>query len=603
MGPMTDPVVGSPRRAGWWLRGLFGVIGVAALILGYVGFESLLRTRPETVHDRFDVLYYDLQLFVFGAEPFQNPGPYPWQLQVARFAAPLFTLLAVAEASRLLLAAESRRLRARRAHDHVLVCGDSQFAHMLADRLFADGERVIVVRSTPFGPLEYRRRRYLGVIGDPTSAEVLRGAGLPRAHTIYACAEDDDRNHAIANTASRLVRGGRQPPRVYVLVNDSEMCLSLQARRLGAAGSSRLRLDYFHVDDVAARALYRHHPLAGVADRPTRLLIAGTGGFRRALLTETARHWRACRAQAPAGVVLPPLRVDLVAPDASAELEVVTSRYPFMGTVCELTAYDGDLDGVALGRLGSGRYDRIYVCAPEEISGLQFVLDSPGLWQGVESCVFVPVYRQAALAAAFHGDSRHDLLDEVHGKLRLYPVLTRACDARLIGDDLTERLARLIHERYLDAQQRAGLRLGDTPAMVDWSRLPESLRRANRAHVQDIAAKLLNLGCVVAPRRGGTGDVSAGEAIDDRIEVLARLEHERWCRERRGEGWTYGESRDDLQQRHPVLRPWDELPAEVQERNREEIRALPEVLSDSGFELIRLVTGVPAPRRGPADVN
>jgi hypothetical protein len=173
----------------------------------------------------------------------------------------------------------------------------------------------------------------------------------------------------------------------------------------------------------------------------------------------------------------------------------------------------------------------------------------------------------------------------------------------LIGDDLTERLARLIHERYLDARRRAGLRPGDTPAMVDWSRLPESLRRANRAHVQDIAAKLLNLGCVVAPRRGGTGDVSAGEAIDDRIEVLARLEHERWCRERRGDGWAYGESRDDVQQRHPALRPWDELPAEVQERNREEIRALPEVLSDSGFELIRLVPGVPAPRRGPADVG
>ena len=234
---------------------------------------------------------------------------------------------------------------------------------------------------------------------------------------------------------------------------------------------------------------------------------------------------------------------------------------------------------------------------------MQFVLDTPALWQGAESSVFVPVYRQAALAAAFHGDSRHDLLDEVHGKLRLYPVLTRACDARLIADDLTERLARLIHERYLDAQQRAGLRLGDTPAMVDWSRLPESLRRANRAHVQDIAAKLLNLGCVVAPRRGGTGDVSAGEAIDDRIEVLARLEHERWCRERRGEGWTYGESRDDLQRRHPALRPWDELPSEVQEHNREEIRALPDVLSDSGFELIRLVPGVPAQRRGPGDAD
>ncbi|MER5333743.1 RyR domain-containing protein [Micromonospora sp. NPDC002717] len=602
---MTDPVAGSRRLVEWWLRVVFGVIGLAAFILGYVGFERLLQARPDTAHDPYDVLYYDLQLFVFGAEPFQDAGPYPWQLQVARFAAPLFTLLAVAEASRLLLAAESRRLRARRSRGHVLVCGDSQFAHMLADRLFADGERVVVVRSEPFGPLEYRLRRYLGVIGDPASPQVLRGAGLPRAHTIYACSEDDDRNHAIANTASRLIQDRRQPPRVYVLVHDSEMCLSLQARRLGAAGSSRLRLDYFHVDDVAARALHRHHPLPHATGRPTKVLIAGTGTFRRALLVETARHWRARHADTRPGQFVPPLRVDLVAPDADTELAVAASRYPFLTTVCQLTAHNLDLDGlVGLDQLDRGRYDRIYVCAPDETSGLQFVLDTPALWQSAESSVFVPVYQQAALAAAFHGDSRHDLLDEVHGKLRLYPVLTRACDARLIAEDLTERLARLIHERYLQAQQGAGVRPGDAPAMVDWSRLPESLRRANRAHVQDIAAKLLNLGCVVAPRRGGTRDASAaGQVIDDRIEELARLEHERWCRERRGEGWTYGEPRDDARRRHPALRPWDELPPDVQEQNREEIRALPDVLSDSGFELIRLAPAVPAQRRGPGDAG
>ncbi|WP_405106788.1 RyR domain-containing protein [Micromonospora sp. NBC_01405] len=602
---MTDPAAGSSRLAVWWLRVVFGVIGLGAFILGYVGFERLLESRPDTAHNPYDVFYYDLQLFVLGAEPFQDAGPYPWQLQVARFAAPLFTLLAVAEASRLLLAAESRRLRARRARNHVLVCGDSQFAHMLADRLFADGERVVVVRSVPFGPLEYRLRRYLGVIGDPASPAVLRGAGLSRAHTVYVCSEDDDRNHAIANTASRLIQDRRQPPRLYVLVHDSEMCLSLQARRLGAIGFNRLRLDYFHVDDVAARALHRHHPLPRPSGRPARVLIAGTGSFRRTLLVETARHWRARLADTPAGHLPPPLRVDLAAPDASTELASVASRYPFLTAACEITAYDLELDRLArFDRLDRRRYDRIYICAPDETNGLQFVLDTPALWQSAESSVFVPVYRQAALAAAFHGDARHDLLDEVHGKLRLYPVLTHACDARLIAEDLTERLARLIHERYLQAQQRAGVRPGGAPAMVGWSRLPESLRRANRAHVQDIAAKLRNLGCVVAPRRGGTGDASAaGEAIDDRIEELARLEHERWCRERRGEGWTHGEFRDDIRRRHPALRPWDELSLDVQEQNRAEIRALPDVLSDSGFELIRLAPAVPRQREGPGDAD
>ncbi|MFI7548932.1 RyR domain-containing protein [Micromonospora sediminimaris] len=598
---MTQPVPGAARPATWWLRVVFGVIGLVASVLGYIGLDHLSRVRPEAIGDRYDILYYDLQLFFLSAELFEQPGPYPWQLQVARFMAPLFTLLAVAEAGRLLLATEIRRRRARRAGGHAVVCGDSQFAHMLADRLYADGDRVVVVRSEPFGPLEYRRRRYLGVVGDPTNEEVLRGAGLPRAHTVYACTDDDDRNHAIANTANRLIQDRRHPPRVYVQVHDPEMCLSLQARRLGAAGSSRLRLDYFHVDDIAARALHRHHPLPSAPDRSTTVLIAGGGSFRRALLVETARHWRARQAdQSGSGRRL---RVDLVAPDARAELALATARYPFLREVCRLVGYDRDIAGlVGLEHFAAEGYDRIYLCAPDEISGLRFALDTPALWRGARSIVFVPVYRQAALAAAFHGDVRHDLLDEVHGKLRLYPVLTHACDARLIAEDLTERLAQQIHLRYLHAQQRAGVRLGDAPAMVPWSRLPESLRRANRSHVQDIAAKLLNLGCVVAPRHGGAGDASAaGRAIDDRVEQLARLEHERWCRERRSEGWTYGEPRDDVRRRHHLLRPWDELPPAAKEQNREEIRALPDVLSDSGFELIRLGHTVPVQRGGSAD--
>ena len=596
---MTGPAPGAYRPGGRLLRVVFAVIGLAALVLGFIGFERLTRVRPETGHDLYDVLYFDLQLFVFGAEPLQNPGPYPWQLQLARFIAPLFTLLAVAEASRLLLAAEIRRLRARRARDHAVVCGDSQFAHLLADRLFAEGTRVVLVRAAPIGPLEYRRRRYLGVSGDPTSAEVLRGAGLPRAHTVYACTDDDDRNHAIANAASRLIQDRRQPARVYVQVHDPELCLSLQARRLGAAGSSRLRLDYFHVDEVAARALHRHHPLPSPSGRPTRVLIAGGGSFRRAALVESARHWRLRQSAAPPGRPVPPLQVDLVAPDAGTELALAAARHPFVRTACQVRAHDLDFDAlVASSILGRG-YDRIYVCAPDERSGLQLALDTPALWQGAGSAVFVPVYRQAALAAAFHGDRRHDLLDEVHGRLQLYPVLTRACDARLIAEDLTERLARQIHEQYLRSRLRAGARPGDAPAMVDWARLPESLRRANRAHVQDIAAKLLSLGCVVAPRHGFAGEAAAGRAIDDRIDELARQEHERWCRERQGEGWVYGDPRDDARRRHPALRPWDELTPDVQEKNRDEIRALPQVLSDAGFEMILLAPDAADPGRPP----
>ncbi|MGC4749646.1 RyR domain-containing protein [Micromonospora sp. DT201] len=73
--------------------------------------------------------------------------------------------------------------------------------------------------------------------------------------------------------------------------------------------------------------------------------------------------------------------------------------------------------------------------------------------------------------------------------------------------------------------------------------------------------------------RAAAADPDVGRAIDDRIDKLAQLEHERWCQERRGKGWVYGEPRDDTRRRHPALRLWGELSPDLQEMNRNEIRA------------------------------
>ncbi|HKT02267.1 MAG TPA: hypothetical protein VJT31_22290, partial [Rugosimonospora sp.] len=123
----------SPRRAA--LRALpltFTIIGVVALVFGYFGFWSMLRGSHAFGHRPFDLLYYDLQLFVLGADPLQQqPGPYPLILEIARFAAPAVTIYAVVEAGRALFAVEVRRLRARRARRHVIVCGETAIADAL----------------------------------------------------------------------------------------------------------------------------------------------------------------------------------------------------------------------------------------------------------------------------------------------------------------------------------------------------------------------------------------------------------------------------------------------------------------------------------------
>ncbi|WP_433047362.1 RyR domain-containing protein [Dactylosporangium sp. CS-033363] len=560
------------------IRTVFGVVGLVALILGLIGMHGF-----RTVTSWFDTTYYTLQLFVLGSDPLQPPvdQAIPWQLQAARFLAPLFTVATVVETTRVLLAGEIRRLRSRLARRHAVICGDTPFAKALAAQLFATGERVVVVRSAPIRPFELRHRRLLGVSGDARSPEVLRAAGLRRARWLYICGDDDQVNHAVSVTAGTELQLRRSSPWIFVQLNRQQTCHLLQARRLGAANSNRFRLDYFHVDDVAARSLYRRHPLPprDADGRPLRLLISGDTSFARVLLVETARHWRF------AGGQRDHLEVDVIGRDAGRTVATLHARFPFLEAACRVRAHD-ELLGDWLPEISRpAHYDRIYLCHEDEQRMLDLALESTQLWQAVTEKVFVAAHEATALADAFHGGELNDLLDEVGGKLRVYPIITQACDAQLIADDLTERLAVRFHQRYLDTARGAA----SPSSAVGWKQLSEPLRNANRAQVQGIAAKMQKLGCVIAVRNGEDGLIT-----DRELEELAELEHTRWCEERAGQGWRHAERRDDRRRRHPDLVPWQDLGEAGREKARDAVRYMTEMLADEGFTIVRLTEPVRA---------
>jgi 23S rRNA (adenine-N6)-dimethyltransferase len=72
-------------RLPWTRIGFVGLIGTS-LALGGWGFALDTADVPDRTW--FDVLYYDLQLFVLGADPASDGGALSWQLQIARFLAP-----------------------------------------------------------------------------------------------------------------------------------------------------------------------------------------------------------------------------------------------------------------------------------------------------------------------------------------------------------------------------------------------------------------------------------------------------------------------------------------------------------------------------------
>ena len=139
--------------------------------------------------------------------------------------------------------------------------------------------------------------------------------------------------------------------------------------------------------------------------------------------------------------------------------------------------------------------------------------------------------------------------------------------------------ARAVCEAY-----RASLRpeVRDDPnnrSARPWDILDETFRQANRDGVAHVPAKMASVGIDPAQWRGvfGLPALHEGQVLfanDAELEVLARLEHERWNAQRRMDGWrwTGADDSDQGRRRHPSLLPYNELTDEVKEYDRVYIR-------------------------------
>lgn len=151
-------------------------------------------------------------------------------------------------------------------------------------------------------------------------------------------------------------------------------------------------------------------------------------------------------------------------------------------------------------------------------------------------------------------------------------------------ENLREQLAQAIHERYREHQQ--GVKPADDPAMQPWENLTEDLRESNRQQANQIPEKLRAVGYGIRPAAGGG---PAGlELTPAELEMLARMEHDRWMADKKAAGWTHAPVRDDARKLHPCLVLWEELPKTERDKDRQAVRAIPELLAEAGFEIYNL---------------
>jgi hypothetical protein len=543
-----------------WSRRVLGTLVLVSLGLGFYGYVDYLGlTRPLRFIDFFNVLYLDMQLF--GFEFTNNTSvDIPWALQAARTIAPITTFFAVVAAASLVFGQRvgwylARTLRLKFA----IVIGATEEARAVA-----------------------RAKRATMSVHEIDQGDIisLRRAGIRRARTIYVCV--DDRDDVAANVAIALratARRSRPRLRINAQVTDPVLALGLKARRLMAEDGKGKVVEFFSMDEMAAQQYVIQDPIEATAR--AEILIAGAGVFGRSILVAFAKAWRA------SGRPPQSLLVTLVDPDATSIAAEMNDRWPVVAEFCQITPDERELTAV-LRTSAIGAPYRSYICYENEDHALRTALSAVRLWHGGPGSVVVRISRLRLLGTS--GELRDTLLDSVGSRLRFAVVPTLAGALVAQDPDPVRDLARAIHENYV-AQERGnpGAKMGEG-ALVAWDVLHEDYKAANYGQADGFSNLLRLVGATIAPRSSA---VEKFTILEEEVQRLAPLEHDRWVAERKNHGWVHGKQRDDRRKKHPAIAPWETLSDRDRQRDFNVVKGLETIvdpiLADMGLQIVRLV--------------
>lgn len=569
---------------GW---GIVVVVAVAAVLLGTVGFaKNLTITEPDKQYSIATLIFMALQMLVLNAGA--SSEPIGWELEIARvLAVAAFSgavLKTVAAVFRQQWEAVSVRFLLR---SHVIVCGSDQKGSRLAIDLLAEGESVVVVEREAENR-DVEKLRVLGeyiVAGDASHPQTLVNAGVNRANRLLIAYGDDAANVEIAAAASEACRDRRSSKLARLVIHvhcvDHRLFGLLAASSSHANAGSRVEHRRFDVLLNDARLLFEEHPLDRLPISPdstsvVQLVLLGYSRESECLLLQTARLGHFANLHRP--------RVIVVDPDAALHGQRLRFRFPHIDNVCQLEFVSRDLDHsdtvADIERwVGDETAITALVVGPtDEDQPLPLALGLPPVVGERDVPVFVRLCRREELA---------NLLKTNERRPRLIPFgsLARAGSSKMVIQEELDILAKAIHEEYVRKRTADGDSPIKFPAMRDWAELTEDFKEASRDQADHISVKLRAVGCIAVQQDELQGRELATWSAEE-IEILAKMEHQRWNANRWLNNWRRG-PRDDAKKLHPNLVPWDELDEKTRDYDRNPMRNIPDHLRLVGQVIVR----------------
>lgn len=524
--------------------------------LGFVGFRLSNSSLSAT-----DALYSALQLFALeGSIP---RGGTPWQLDVARFLAPLAVVYAAVIAVVSLLHNQAQRLIvAVRSRGHVVVVGLGATGTLVAAGLRREGYEVVALEIDP----DNRRVSVVDaegvrvLIGDGTSKTFLTTARVHRARHVVVLTGEDSRNLEIAAVVREfLLDRGRSPTTVHVAIANLDLWKELSRIEL-AAKHDNVSIEYVSLADRTAQRLLGWASTISGKDVLPHVYVDGDTPVASRVIAHIARRG-----------VLAGIRPSIGLSGEEDPLRRLRSEEPWCENVADITVVE---EGP-----GTQAPALALVCGGDDG-------DADAISRGL---VLVRRFPEAHVAVVVYRERSETALDAVRGvtsRMHLVSAKVDALGHELLARSGIEVMARVRHEYYLAQELARGSTMEDNLSLAPWDDLPETLKDSNRRFAEAVTAIVVDLGGELAPLLGPV-PADGMPVTPEMLERLARSEHDRWMDALVRDGWTRTEGRKDPRRKlHPLLVPWEELDESEREKDRDAFRALPHMLARVGYSLV-----------------
>jgi voltage-gated potassium channel Kch len=537
--------VGRINRASVWI----GVLLIPlSLLLGYIGYRDL----ADATMSRSDAAFGAIQLFFMETQTDLDQPPVA--LNVARFIAPLSLAVATFAAVLALTGQRIRRALHRwRGRRHVVIVGLSETGTELTRSLMRKGQKVVVLEADAAHPAlaEAYDLGAIVLVGDARQPVWLKRCRVDTAKQVVVTTGHDSINVEVCDLLTRMA--GRTTT-VHAAIEDEPLWLVLGRVQVGE-GSSTGAFDFFHADDRKAAA-FVDAVEASLEAVPSEVHLAGEGALAQRVLV----RW--CQRRLADGVAA---TIHLDATTYASVVEPLSETQDWLGSMISVGATVPEACTVGL------------VCREGS--------DGQALSAALSVAEHAHVTQVFVCSTLPEGRAVLDLKG-VSDKIQLVPAGSafREPDS-FFAHSWIELMAAARHEDYCASERLRGITSRDNPSLVTWDDLPESLKDSNRRFAVAVGSVLGELGAGLVPLSGPL-DAAGVPVSAERLETLARQEHDRWMNDLVTDGWTYTSGAKDPERRtHPLLVPWEDLDEPEREKDRDSIRAIPRMLARAGYAL------------------